>query len=74
MTQIWTTAIDAGSSSSAVATAKQQVTANSAAIASQMRSINSNAGVYSQVILYYFSSIVWLTLIALTVKHMALTS
>lgn len=49
LTQIWTNAIGAGMSASAVTKAEQEVTANVNAIATQMRSINTNSAVYSYV-------------------------
>ncbi|KAL8277367.1 hypothetical protein RQP46_010207 [Phenoliferia psychrophenolica] len=48
VTQIWTEAINAGSTRSAIATAKSKVSANVQAIATQMRSINTNGVVYTQ--------------------------
>ncbi|KAM0747336.1 hypothetical protein T439DRAFT_305693 [Meredithblackwellia eburnea MCA 4105] len=45
LTAIWLDAISAGLSSSAIATAKGKVTANTNAIASQLRGLEANAGV-----------------------------
>lgn len=46
---IWSTAVSAGLTSAAISNAQVQVTKNVNALASQMRSINTNAAVFTYV-------------------------
>lgn len=71
---IWSTAVSAGLTSAAISNAQVQVTKNVNALASQMRSINTNAAVFTYVKLCSLPAISLTRSAALAAKSTAQTT